>query len=274
MEIKFDDNMVEQNFNFQGVKVKVRKNDEDEYQIWIEDDKNRFIQSKLPGAYEYIRAKDNNITFDDVCEKWWSSLLCNISLHGYFNNGDVMDLEQINACVNAVFNGVNTLEKITLPEVIKIGNVEITKKKLDENNVSLIIKGLLQPLDYPNDIYCDSYLAWSPDNEVFDLWDKNHKVVWINNKQWFPLKDFICSNSDMEKIIEIITGSEEKLVQYRLEQEEIKVGDYVKPKYYDSDYKYKIIGIYNDEILAQSIGRRSITGIYKKSSFVKDNTKL
>ena len=170
MEIKFDNNMAEQNFNFQGVKVKVRKNDETKYQIWIEDNENRFIQSKLPGAYEYLCVENNNITFDDVCKKWWSALLFDISLYGYFNNGDIMNLKQIDACVNAVFNGVNTLEKL-------------------------------------------------------------HKS-------------------------------------------EIKVGDYVKPKDYISDYKYKIIGIYNDEIWAQSIGRRSITAIYRKDTFVKDNTKL
>ena len=278
MEIKFTDNVVEQNLDIKGVKVKILKSNKvhDSFQICIYDNEDRFILSKLPDEYDDF-GNLNNILFDNTTTyKWWCGKLCDILQYGYFKNGDSFNLKCINIIIEAIVNGVNKLEELnTVHEIIKIGNVTIEKTKVDKNNVSLTITGLSQPCDYPYDLWHNSNtLAWTPDNEVFDLWDEDHEVVWINNKQYFPLKDFICSNSDAEKVIKIITASEEKLAKYKWEQKEIKVGDYVKPKDYVSDYKYKVIAIHNDEIWVQSIGRCSITGIYSKDFFIKDNTKL
>lgn len=282
MKIEFNGNVIEQNLNIKGVKVRVIKQDANEYNVCIDISNCKYDLANVPESYDYlhnnfIRADKRYLNLDYNIKNFWCNGLWEIKHSGCIAEDILYTIDEVNIIIEAIINGINKLEELSkVPEIIKIGNVTIEKKKIDDNNVSLTIQGLSQPCDYPYNLWHNSnILAWTPDNEVFDLWDEDHEVVWINNKQYFPLKDFKVSNEDAEKVIKIITVSEEKLARWKLEQEEIKVGDYVKPKDYITSYKYKIIAIYNDEYWVQMIGKNSnSTGIFKKDSFIKCDDKL
>lgn len=355
IELNFQPNVVETNLDISGVKIRVKKINDDKYQIWIEDEDNRFIHSKLPKEYEYISI--NNIALHDTHgNMWWCYGYYSLNnKNGYFNNGNEINYEQLQAILESIVNGVNKLEeihsrpeihrigKITITatpvsskkgyvmmkiedmrfalelsckkymtnppmmsycsnmlyiinepyiintpcihingtekygpfdhidlskpmtkeaadkiiewikkcvdnynilkhtEVIKVGNVTITKVPIPNdhnaghtecvpftNNVYLTIDGLINIMKYPSKIISSGNTAYRIGDPEFTCCDKYNTSIFVNDCCYFPLKNFKCSKKDADKIIQIITASEEKLANYYKENEKIQIGDTVE----------------------------------------------
>ena len=233
-ELKLNPNVSEMILNIKGIDIKIKCKDDDKYTICITDPEDRFHDCNLPADYDYMVV--NRIHWDSSVPCFWCDGIWCERGSGNVKPTDTFKLEEINIIIEAIENGLAEFERLTRPEIIKVGNVTISKKIISKDKVSLTIDGLIECCDYPDEIFYNSpYIACISFNCMISLYDENSEEVIINYKQYFPTKDFICSPKDANKVIEIITKSEEKLAKYNEEQKKVKVGDTVT--YREKQYK-------------------------------------
>jgi len=228
--IEFDQNAKIVTLNIEGVEVKLEKVKEKEYKICI-DDHGVFKRDTLPARYlnEYDREGANLLIEEFAEDLWWSKELFVTRRTGDVRNGDIFIYDHIQIILEAIVNGTELLKKLNKPEIIKVGNVTVTKTRVPDDKVSLTIDGLVKTYKYPSKLYNDAnYIACLCDGDL-TLYTSD-SIVEINGSEYFPTKDFIVSSSDADMIIDIITRSEQNLAAYKAEQEKIKVGDKVTYK--------------------------------------------
>lgn len=232
IEFNFPDNVIAICFDFDGVKVQLDKRGEDSYEINIYDPENRFCDGKLPVNYTYLNT--NRIHCEEYPDIWWCCGIHDIFGSGDIINGSRYESEHINIILQAIQNGLDELERLNKPEIIKIGNVTITKQNMSCNKVMMSVDGLINVNDYPRDV-SKEYIAYSGDICVkcFMLYDGDCSPVPINGLYYYPRDNFVLSNEDYNKVIKIITESEKKLAEYN----KIKVGDKVQYPMFGSWYE-------------------------------------
>ena len=232
-ELKLNPNVSEMTLNMKGIDIKIKCKDDDKYTICITDPEDRFHDCNLPADYDYMVV--NRIHWDSSVPCFWCDGIWCERGSGNVKPTDAFKLEEINIIIEAIENGLSELERLTQPEIIKVGNVTISKKMISKDKVSLTVEDLIDTKDYPAEIYYNTpYIACTCD-EMITLYDETSDVVTINCQEYFPTKDFICSLKDANKVIKIITKSEEKLAKYYEEQNKIKLGDTVT--YREKQYK-------------------------------------
>lgn len=229
IELKFPPNVIETHLDIKGVKVQIKKIDDDSYQIWINDKECKYDLHNVPSEYDYMNI--NMVHRQNRCEdglgNWWCCGIWNVLHTGSIDNGGKYSFEFINIILEAIENGVNKLEEIySKPEIIKVGNVTIEKKRINKDTICLSVDGLISAYQYPSEITSNGNTVYRVGDDEFTIYDINNDVVDIDYRCYFPIKDFKVSNEDADKIIRIITASEEKLANYY--KEKIKVGDTIK----------------------------------------------
>lgn len=233
IKLEFPKNMIETTLNMQGVVVSIRKCDEDLYEININDN-GILHRENLPIKYlnDYIKDECNYLINEYKENLYWCIGLYNVLHTGNIHNGDKFKIEHINIILQAIENGLIELERLKTPEIIKVGNVTITRQIVACGKVKISIDGLIEGCKYPDAVYYgDSGVAFKVTNcDVFVLHDKNKHTIRINEQPHLPIKDLILTKEECDKVIEIITESELALVEYN----RIKVGD--KVTYRDHGY--------------------------------------
>ena len=235
------------NLNIDGVEVKLEKVKEKEYKICI-NDHGVFKRDTLPARYlnEYDREGANLLIEEFAEDLWWSKELFVTRRTGNVRNGDIFIYDHIQIILEAIVNGTTMLKQLNKPEIIKVGNVTVTKTRVPDNKVSLTIDGLTTVSDYPDKLADDhdNYIAYLVAGEIALC---NPSRVRINGTDSFPTKDLLVSSSDADMIIDIITRSEQNLAAYKAEQAIVKVGDLVVYNVCEFNYKGIVLDIVDND---------------------------
>lgn len=192
-------------------------------------------------------------------------------LSGYVKLNEPMTVEAANRIIECIRECVNNYDTLKNTEVIKCGNVTITKTIIDESMVSLAFDGLPTVNEYTDEFTTLSFITL---NDTFLLYE-NNKAICIDNKYHFPIKDFKVIPEDADRIISIIRKSEEKLAKYKeahrisnlswpyiYDPDKSEISLIIQPYTYDKDIKVgdtvkEVYGIYLPEMKVISIDNDS-----------------